>query len=189
CLVKVGGARPLVMAWRLREGDASERGREAAVTKELIAQALTLGGAGSVGLLLADALYADGPRLAWLKYAWGIDALVALPSDRLLYQDLQGLARGGLIRWSQHRYVRAVSGDKHRRVVEVASAGGLTSREGYTEAAAKHGAVGAALWGCLIRQREPEAWPVEEAEALVSTRAWPDGFQALLAYRPRWHIE
>jgi hypothetical protein len=23
----------------------------------------------------------------------------------------------------------------------------------------------------------------------VSTRAWPDGFQALVAYQPRWHIE
>src|SRR5262249_58919299 len=136
CLVKVGGARPLVMAWRLLEGDASEKGREAAVTKELIAQALTLGGAGSVGLLLADALYADGPRLAWLKYAWGIDALVALPSDRLLYQDLQGLARGGLIRWTRHRYVRTVAGHKQRRVVEVAASEGLTRWEGFTAAAA-----------------------------------------------------
>jgi hypothetical protein len=55
--------------------------------------------------------------------------------------------------------------------------------------ARKPGAPEAALWGCLIRQREPEPWPLAEAEALVSTRAWPDGFQALLAYRPRWHIE
>jgi hypothetical protein len=39
----------------------------------------------------------------------------------------------------------------------------------------------------LIREVEPEIWPV--AEALVSTRVWPDGFQALQAYRPRWHIE
>jgi hypothetical protein len=28
--------------------------------------------------LLADALYADGPLLAWLKYRHGIDALVLL---------------------------------------------------------------------------------------------------------------
>ena len=52
---------------------------------------------------LADALYADGPLLAWSKYAQGIDALVALPADRRMYQDLQGLARGGVIRWSRHR--------------------------------------------------------------------------------------
>jgi hypothetical protein len=189
CLVNVGGERPLLVAWRLLEGDASEKGREAAVTKDLIEQALALGGAGCVGLLLADALYADGPLLAWLKYVQGIDALVALPRDRLLYQDLHGLAGAGLIRWSRHRYVRTVQGHKQRRVVEVTSAGGLTSWPAFTEAAAKYGAPGASLWGCLIRQREPEAWPVEEAEALVSTRAWPDGFQALLAYRPRWHIE
>ncbi len=189
CLVSVGGDRPFLVAWRLLEGDASEKGKEAAVTKALIEQALAAGGGGCIELLLADALYADGPLLAWLKYAKGIDALVALPADRVLYQDLQGLARGGLIRWARHRYVRTVAGHKQRRVVEVASSGGLTSWEGFTEAAAQHGAAGASLWGCLIRQREPEAWPVEEAEALVSTRAWPDGFQALRAYRPRWHIE
>jgi hypothetical protein len=187
CLVSVGGGRPFLVAWRLLEGDASEKGKEAAVTKELIEQVLAAGGA--IELLLADALYADGPLLAWLKYGKGIDALVALPSDRLLYQDLQGLARGGLIRWSKHRYVRRVAGHKQRRVVEVASSGGLTSWDSFVEAAAAYGASGASLWGCLIRQREPEAWPLEEAEALVSTRAWPDGFQALLAYRPRWHIE
>jgi hypothetical protein len=181
CLVSVGGDRPFLVAWRLLEGDASEKGREAAVTKELIEQALALGGDGCIELLLADALYADGPLLAWLKYGKRIDALVALPPDRLLYQDLQGLARGGLIRWTKHRYVRTVAGHKQRRVVDVASSGGLTSWEGFTEAAAQQGAAAASLWGCLIRQREPEAWPVAEAEALVSTRAWPDGFQALLA--------
>lgn len=189
CLVSVADERPRIVAWRLLEGDASEKGKEAAVTKELIEQAVALGGKGCIELLLADALYADGPLLAWLKYVQRIDALVALPTDRLLYQDLQGLARGGLIRWSRHRYTRTVSGHKHRRVVEVTAAGGLTSWEGFTEAAAKYGAPEASLWGGLIRQVEPEAWPVAEAEALVSTRAWGTGFEALLAYRPRWHIE
>jgi hypothetical protein len=189
CLVNVGGDRPFLVAWRLLEGDASEKGAEAAVTKSLIEQLLAVGGDGGIELLLADALYADGPLLAWLKYVRQIDALVALPADRLLYQDLQGLARGGLLRWTTHRYVRTVAGHKQRRVVEVASGGDLTSWEGFTTAAAAYGVRGAALWGCLIRQREPESWPVEEAEALVSTRAWPDGFQALSAYRPRWHIE
>jgi DDE family transposase len=189
CLVCVSGPRPLIVAWRLLEGNASEKGQEAAVTKELIEQAVAQGGTGCIELLLADALYADGPLLAWLKYAQGIDALVALPADRLLYQDLQGLAQGGLIRWSRHRYTRTVQGHKQRRVVEVASSAGLTSWEGFTGAAAKHGAAGASLWGCLVRQVEPEAWPLAEAEALVSTRAWDDGFAALQAYRARWHIE
>ena len=74
-------------------------------------------------------------------------------------------------------------------MVEVTAAGELTSWEGFTEAAAKYGAPGASLWGCLIRQVEPQAWPVAEAEALVSTRPWGNGFEALMAYRPRWHIE
>jgi hypothetical protein len=189
CLVCVSGERPLLVAWRLLEGNASEKGQEAAVTKDLVEQAVALGGPGCMELLLADALYADGPLLAWLKYAQGIDALVALPSDRLLYQDLQGLAQSGLIRWSRHRYVRTVQEHKQRRVVEVASSGGLTTWEAFTTAATPYGVSAATLCGCLIRQVEPEAWPVAEAEALVSTRAWPDGFQALQAYRPRWHIE
>ena len=62
CLVSVGGDRPFLVAWRLLEGDASEKGKEAAVTKELIEQVLAAGG--TVELLLADALYADGPLLA-----------------------------------------------------------------------------------------------------------------------------
>jgi hypothetical protein len=161
CLVNVGGERPFVAAWRLLEGDASEKGKEAAVTKELLEQVLAVGGEGCIELLLADALYADGPLLAWLKYAKGIDALVALPADRLLYHDLQELAWGGLLRWSRHRSVRTLAGHKQRRVVEVAGAAGLTSWDSFTAA----------------------------AEALVSTRVWPDAFPALLAYRPRWHIE
>jgi hypothetical protein len=189
CLVCVSGARPVIVAWRLLEGPASEKGQEAVVTRELIEQALELGGPRCIGLLLADALYADGPFLAWLKYVKGIDALVALPADRLVYQDLQGLAQGGLIPWTQHRYTRTVAGHKHRRVVEVACAGKLTSWEAFVDAATAYGHADASLWGCLIREVEPSCWPVAEAQALVSTRAWADGFVALQAYRPRWHIE
>ncbi len=90
-------------------------------------------GAGSIKLLVADALYADGPLLAWLKYAHGIDALVRLPADRLLYQDVQGLAEAQLIGWTHHRYVRTVRGHKQMREVEVTAAGDLTSWEGFTK--------------------------------------------------------
>jgi hypothetical protein len=71
----------------------------------------------AIRLLLADALYADGPLLAWLKYRQGIDTLVSLPEDRLLYQDLQGLAAGKLIDWSHHRYLCTIQGHKQVRVV------------------------------------------------------------------------
>ena len=86
-LVCVSATRPIIVAWRLLSGQASEKGQEAAVTRSLIEQVLQGAGPQAIGLLLADALYADGPLLAWLKYCKGIDALVSLPEDRLLYQD------------------------------------------------------------------------------------------------------
>ena len=73
--------------------------------------------------------------------------------------------------------------------MRVASAGDLTSWDGFVEAAARHGAPAATLWGCLIQDMAPTTQPVEEARALVSTRPWADGAAALHAYRPRWHIE
>ncbi len=89
--------RPIIVAWRLLSGPASEKGQEAAVTRSLIEQVLEVAGPQAISLLLADALYADVPLLAWLKYRQGIETLVGLPEDRLLYQDLQGLADGQLI--------------------------------------------------------------------------------------------
>ena len=75
------------------------------------------------------------------------------------------------------------------RTVLVASAGDLTSWDGFVEAAAGYAAAAATLWASLIREVAPTAQPVEEAQALVSTRPWADGAAALHAYRPRWHIE
>src|SRR5512142_2469076 len=105
-LVCVSATRPIIAAWRLLSGPASEKGQEATVTRSLIEQVLQVAGPQAINLVLADALYADGPLLAWLKYRKGIDALVSLPEDRLLYQDLQGLAEGRLIDWTHHRYLR-----------------------------------------------------------------------------------
>jgi len=186
-LVCVSAQRPLIVAWRLLEGDASEKGKEAAVTRGLVEQALALGGAGCMRLLLADALYADGPLLAWLKYVHGIDALAPLPEDRLLYQDVSGLAAGGLIPWTEHRYTRTLQGHKQLRRVEVASAGDLTSWDGFVEAAS-HGAPDATLWACLIRETDaPPGAPLPRC--LVSTRPSrgrlrrPTSLSAALAHR------
>jgi hypothetical protein len=66
-LVCVSVPRPVIVAWCLLSGSASEKGKEATVTRRLIEQVLELAGPGSISLLLADALYADGPLLAWLK--------------------------------------------------------------------------------------------------------------------------
>jgi hypothetical protein len=188
-LVCVSASRPIIVGWRLLSGAASEKGKEAAVTRSLIEQVLAVAGPKAISLLLADALYADGPLLAWLKYGKGIDALVSLPEDRLLYQDLQGLADAGLIAWSQHRSVRTIQGHKQVRHVEVTAAAELTSWEGFTEAAESYGVKNASLWACLIHDETTPELAAEPPRALVSTRQFADGFAALQAYRPRWHIE
>jgi hypothetical protein len=186
-LVCVSAEHPVLVAWRLLEGSASEKGKEASVTRTLIEQALALGGAGCVRLLLADALYADGPLLAWLKYAKGIDALVRLPADRLRYADVAELAQAGLIPWQTHRYTRVLQGHKELRTVAVTAAGALTSWDGFVEAAARYGVADASLWACLLRDAGPDASP--DPQGLVSTCSWPSGYAALQAFRPRWHIE
>lgn len=188
-LVCVSGAHPVVVAWRYLEGAASEKGKEAAVTRSLIAQALAAGGPGSIALLLADALYADGPLLAWLKYQHGIDALVRLPADRLLYEDAQGLAMGGQLTWATHRYVRTVRGQKQSRTVALAGVGALDSWASFRAAAASYGAVHATLWVCLIRDVLPPPQADAADLALVSTRTWRTPSAAFQAYRQRWAIE
>ena len=198
-LVCVSAERPIVVAWRLLEGAASEKGREASVTRALIEQTLAVGGEDCIRLLLADALYADGPLLAWLKYAKGIDALVRLPADRRLYTEAQvavGLDGQG---WTRHRYTRTVQGHKSLRTVEAAAAGELRLWDSFVAAARSHGADDPTLWVGFIRDVTPAAPapepPATDASApepplaLVSTRPWATGFAASQAYRPRWHIE
>jgi hypothetical protein len=187
-LVCVSASRPIIVGWRLLSGPASEKGKEAAVTRALIEQVLQVAGPQAIGLLLADGLDADGPLLAWLKYEKGIDALVSLSEERLRYQDLQGLADAGLIDWTHHRYVRTIQGHKQVRQVEVTAEGELTSWDSFLEAAASYDIADASLWACLIRDVTTQETAAKSPRALVSTRRFADGFAALQAYRPRWHI-
>lgn len=189
CLVCVSAQRPVIVAWRLLEGTASEKGREAEVTRELIEQALRLGGPDSIELLLADALYADGPLIAWLAYAKGIDVLVPLPADRRMFRDALGLARRGLLKWSRHRYVRTVQGHKQARTIEVATVGEMTSWDSFLEAAQGYGVPDASLHVTLVREIEPEEQPLKDCWALASTRQFASGYAAFQAFRARWHIE
>ena len=133
-LVCVSAARPLIVAWRLLHGHASEKGQEARVTRALVEQARRLGGPRCIRLLLADALYADGPLLAWLKYQCAIDVLVPLPADRNLYADLAGLAATGRAPWTTHRYMVVHQGHKQVRTVQCAAADDLTSWASFLEA-------------------------------------------------------
>jgi hypothetical protein len=69
----------------------------AVVTRSLIEQAIESGGEEAIELLLVDALYSDGPFLAWCKHEHGIDVLVPLPSDREIHRDLMDLAAAGAL--------------------------------------------------------------------------------------------
>jgi hypothetical protein len=188
CLVCLSEQRPLIVAWRLLFGDASEKGKEAAVTRSLIEQTLKCGGPGSISLLLADALYADGPLLAWCKYVHGIDMLVPIPADREIHRDLEGLAKGGLLEFERHSYVRRIQGHKQRRVLELGARGGLTSWDSFIAAAREYGADEPCLWACLIRPLEPTS-PEDKPWTLVSTRSWESGSAGYRVFRQRWHIE
>jgi hypothetical protein len=64
-LVCVSATRPIIVAWRVLSGAASEKGKEAEVTRALIEQVPEAAGPNAISLLLADALYVDGPVLAW----------------------------------------------------------------------------------------------------------------------------
>lgn len=198
-LVCVSAERPIMVAWRLLEGAVSEKGREASVTRALIEQTLAEGGSGCIRLLLADALYADGRSLAWLKHAKRIDAAVRLPADRRLYTEAQvavGLDGQG---WTRHRYTRTLQGHKTLRTVEAAAAGDLRLWESFTTAATSTGADDPTLWVGFIRDIPPAAPPVDPSPtdpadpepplALVIARPWMSGFAAYQAYRPHWHIE
>jgi hypothetical protein len=189
CLVAVSGRRPLIVAWRLLSGAASEKGKEAHVTRSLVEQVLAVGGAGSIKLLLADALYADGPLLAWLKYEHQIAALIRLAPQRELYADLQRLTATGTLPWEPHQHLRVVQGHKQLVQVEVAGGDDFPSWDSYQQAAAKYGDTDATVWGGLWRELDAAGQPKEPAVGLVSTRNWARVWGAFEAYRDRWQIE
>jgi hypothetical protein len=188
CLVCVSSERPVIVAWRVLSGDASEKGKEAAVTRSLIEQLVELGGPECIGLLLADALYADGPLLAWCKFVQNIDVLVPLPSDREIHQDLDRMVREGLIPLRRHSYVRRIQGHKQRRTVELGVAREMTCWDSFLEAARRYGAAQPQLWACLIRPMDATD-PEDRPWTLASTRDWASGQEAYQTFRSRWHIE
>lgn len=169
-------------------GSASEKGKEATVTRSLIEQALELGGPACIELLLVDALYADSPLLAWLKYCRNIDVLVPIPSDRDIHKDLEGLERADLLKSRRHSYVRVVQGHKQRRTLDISAMQAVTSWDSFLKAARDHGAASPQLYACRICPVNPSS-KEDKPWTLVSTREWPNGVAAFQAFRPRWHIE
>jgi hypothetical protein len=188
-ILNVNAERPLWLSWRVLSGAASEKGKEAQVTRALVADVLTAGGPHAIEWLLMDALYADGSLLAALAYDWQIHALVRLPEDRLLYADLQSLAQAHLIDWQTHLDVRYLSGHKQVRKVAVAMANDLTSWDSYIAAATARHVQQPALWGALIHSVDVAVPTDVEDWALVATHPFPSAWAGYRLWRKRWHIE
>ena len=178
----------ITLAWEYLTGDASEKGKEATVTRKLVERVRKVGGPQAISLLIADAFYADGPFLAWLK-ATGADGLVRLPEDRLLFAEGLKVIELEGDHWDKRRQTRILDGRKVQRTVEVAQAHELTEWDSYQAKAKELGVASPTLAVAFVRQLEPAVAPEKAVLALVSTREWSDGWQTYEAYRPRWWIE
>lgn len=188
-LMNVHKDRPLWLSWRVLDGDASEKGKDFQVVRSLVEDVIAAGGPDTIEWLLMDALYADGPLLAWLEYGCGIHALVRLPEDRQMYQDLEGLARTGLADWKRHTDARYLSGHKQVRDVSVAMASDLRSWHSFVDAAAGYGAKDATLWGALIHAVDRDDPSQVEDWGLASTCPFNAGWAGYRHWRQRWRIE
>ena len=188
-LLSVYKGQPLWLSWRVLKGKESEKGQEAKVVRSLVQEVMELGGSEAIEWLLMDALYADGPLLAWLEHGCGIHALVRLPEDRLLYEDMQGLAQHGLSEWQTHTDVRYLSGHKQARQVAVSLIEGLESWDSFLDSAKQYGVEHPSLCGVLIRSVDRAAPTKVEEWALVSTKPLNSAWGAYSLWRNRWLIE
>jgi hypothetical protein len=155
----------------------------------MIDDLLAVAGPGAIDLLLMDALYADGPLLATLKYQYGIDALVRVPEKRDIFVDMVGIMQHEPTRWQQHQDVRHLSGQKQIRTVAAAAVDGLTTFDSFRETARDLGAPDATLWGCLIHELAANVRPMPEVWGLISTRTFSTAWQGYTTWRQRWQIE
>ena len=188
-LLNLTRGRNLLVSWRLLPGDASEKGKEATVVRSMIDDLLAVAGPGAIDLLLMDALYADGPLLATLKYQYGIDALVRVPEKRDIFVDMVGIMQHEPARWQQHQDVRYLSGEKQMRTVAAAAVDNLTTFDSFRETARELGAPDATLWGCLIHEVAATVRPMPEVWGLISTRRFSTAWQGYTTWRQRWQIE
>lgn len=186
CLQKDG---PLWVNWRLRTGKESEKGKEGEVVLAMVDEVREIAGKEAIEWMLMDALYADGFILASLKYGRQIDAMVRLPEDRRVYEQLMGLLRVLPEAWQEHPDVRYLSGHKQTRQMRVAKMDDLNDWEGFVEAAQTLGVEKPTLSGFAIQSDQlgkdgkPEEW------ALVATAPFNTAWQGYTFWRNRWTIE
>jgi len=186
CLQKDG---PLWVNWRLRTGNASEKGKEGEVVLAMVDEVREIAGAEAIAWMLMDALYADGFILANLKYARQIDVMVRLPEDRRMYEQLMGLLRVIPEAWQEHTEVRYLSGHKQTRQMRVAKMDDLNDWQGFVEAAQALGVQTPTLSGFAIQSCPVNPSTEKEEWALVASAPFKTAWQAYTFWRNRWTIE
>lgn len=189
-LYNVHKGRKLWLTWRLLSGSASEKGKEGQVLFEMVDEVREIIGEEAIEWILMDALYADGPLLAGLKYGRGIDALVRLPEDRIMYGDLWFLLQVEPERWHKHQDVSYIAGHKQLREVRVGVVPELNRWDSFVQAAATYGESAPSLWGGGIESRnQTDPTQPRQEWALISTAPFASGWSAYTFWRQRWHIE
>jgi hypothetical protein len=189
-LLNVQRERVLLVDWRLLPGNASEKGTlETSVVLDMVREVQAVGGDKAITYLLMDALYADGPLLATLKYGHSIDSLVRVPEDRDIYTDMTQIVAAEKSRWQTHSEVRYISGHKQLRQVSTAAVADLTTWDSYLAKGRELGAQAPTLWGCLIRDRVAGSPEDGQTWALVSTSPFNTAWQGYTSWRGRWLVE
>lgn len=188
-LLNVHEGCPLWVNWRVRVGHESEKGQEAHVVLGMVDEVRDIAGTEAIEWLLMDALYADGPLLARLKYDRHIDALVRLPEDRRLYDQLTSLLRITPQAWKTHLDTRYVAGHKQTRQMRVAEMRDLNDWDSFWDTAHALGVENPTLCGYAIEGQVIDDLEQAEAWALVATAPFSSPWQAYTFWRKRWRVE
>ena len=177
-------AKHFVVNWRLQG-----LGSELAAGREMVEEIIEIAGEQAISLLLMDGAYVDGAWLAGLK-GRGIDSMVRVHDDMLIYQEMLELTRYPEHAFQPHRYTAEINGKKEQREIELALRWGLREWDSYREVAEAAGTTWPGLWGILVRE-----WVEEKGEkkqitwGVVSTRALTSRASGFDQWRGRWGVE
>jgi hypothetical protein len=170
--------RELVVSYRL----ASLNTNALQVVREMVAETLRLGGAGTVELLLMDREFVDGDLINWLKGDHGIDVIIPVKENMDILADMRGLARIDQRPWQTYTKLvrRRVQKDQPKQKVVVPMR--VKGFESLTTWSSCH----LPLNGILqLKDDEPQ----EDARGLVTTLPVQDAIRIDRQYGARWGIE
>jgi len=152
------------------------------VVREMVAETLRLGGAGTVELLLMDREFVDGDLINWLKGDHGIDVIIPIKENMDILADMRGLARIDQRPWQTYTKLvrRRVQKDQPKQKVVVPIR--VKGFEGLTTWSSCH----LPLNGVLQLK---DAETLEDARGLVTTLPVQDAIRIDRQYGARWGIE